>query len=79
MSLRMSPELRRSVERIAKRRKCAVSVVIREAVETFVEKEETTPTPYELIKDLIGSVHGGDPFRSTRNMGEELRAKRAAK
>lgn len=80
VSFRMPPELRRSVERIAKRRKCAASVVMREAVETFVKKEETAPTPYELSKDLIGSVKGGDP-KLSENMGrkftELLRARRA--
>lgn len=77
MSLRMSPELRRSVERIAKRRKCPVSVVVRDAVHSFVAREESGVTLYDSIKDLIGVVNGGDPGRSTRNMGEELRALRA--
>jgi predicted DNA-binding protein len=79
VSVRMSTELRRSVERIAKRRKCAASVVMREAVESFVEKEESGTSFYDAIKDLVGVVHGGDPGRSMRNMGEELRAKRAGR
>jgi hypothetical protein len=39
-------------------------------------KEETALTPYELVKDLIGVVHGGDPGRSTRRLSDVLKARR---
>jgi Arc/MetJ-type ribon-helix-helix transcriptional regulator len=81
MSLRMSPELRRSVERIAKRRKCSASVVVRDAVQTLVAREENPGSFYDSIKDLIGVVHGGDPKLSEntgRKFTEMLKA-RAAK
>jgi hypothetical protein len=73
MSLRMSPELRRSVERIAKRRKCAASVVMREAVETLVAREESGTSLYDSIKDLIGVVDSGDPTLS-ENTGRKFTA-----
>jgi predicted DNA-binding protein len=73
VSFRMPPELRRSVERIAKRRKCAASVVMREAVETFVGKEEAGGSFYDAVKDLIGVVDGGDPTLS-ENTGRKFTA-----
>ena len=80
VTLRLDQELRRRVERIAKRKKCATSAVLREAIQVFVEKEETALTPYELVKDIIGSVQGGDP-KLSENMGrkftEMLQARRA--
>jgi predicted DNA-binding protein len=79
VTLRLDPELRKRVNRIAKRKKCAASVVMREAIETWVTREESTGSFYDSIKDLIGVVEGGDPGRSTRRMGDELRAKRAGK
>jgi predicted DNA-binding protein len=79
VTLRLDQDLRKRVQRIAKRKKCAASVVMREAIETFVEKEESAGSFYDSIKDLIGVVAGGDPGRSSRRMGDELRAKRAGK
>jgi hypothetical protein len=53
---------------------------MREAIQKWVEKEETTLTPYELVKDIIGSVSGGDPKMSEnagRKFTELLQARRA--
>ncbi len=38
---------------------------MRQAIHEFVEREEAACRPYELMKDLIGIVNGGDPHRST--------------
>jgi predicted DNA-binding protein len=76
VTLRLNPALRQRVERIAKRKRCPTSVVLREAITNWVEKEETALTPYELVKDLIGVVHGGDPGRSTRRLTDVLKARR---
>lgn len=72
--------MRRRVEQVARRRKCAASVVIRDAVSAYVEKEVPKLTPYELAKDFIGSVEGGDPKLSEntgRRFAEQLRTKAA--
>jgi hypothetical protein len=74
--LRLDPELRRRVTRIAKRKRTTTSEVLREAITTWVEREDNAPTPYESVKDLIGSVHGGDPGRSTRKLSDVLKARR---
>jgi predicted DNA-binding protein len=79
ITLRLDPELRRRVTRIAKRKRTTTSEVLREAITTWVEREDSAVTPYESIKDLIGSVKGGDPHRSTdmgKKFTELLRARR---
>lgn len=68
--------MRRRVARIARRRKTTTSTVLREAITSWVVREESAGSVYEQIKDLIGSVHGGDPKRSTRKLSEVLRARR---
>jgi predicted DNA-binding protein len=65
ITLRLDPDLRKRVARLAKRKRTTTSTVLREAITTFVEREETAPSVYDQIKDLIGSVHGGDPTLST--------------
>jgi len=71
ITLRIDPELRRRVDRIARRKKTSTSEVLREAIATWVEREDSAVTPYESIKDLIGTVKGGDPHRST-DMGKKF-------
>ena len=79
ITLRLDPEIRRRVTRIARRRKTTTSSVLREAISTWVAREENTVSAYESIKDLIGIVHGDDPNLST-DMGKKftqlLRARR---
>jgi len=79
ITLRLDPDTRRRVTRLARERRTTSSQILREAIVTFVEKEESAITPYEAIKDLIGSVHGGDPARSTdmgRKFTQLLKARR---
>ena len=64
ITFRLDPDIRRRVTRIAKRKRTTTSGVLREAITTWVAGEERALTPYESIKDLIGSVHGGDPTLS---------------
>ncbi len=54
---------------------------MREAIELFVKREESSVSLYDSVKDLIGVVEGGDPKLSEntgRKFTEMLRA-RAAK
>jgi predicted DNA-binding protein len=76
ITLRLDPELRRRIDRIARRKKTSTSQALREAITTWVQREDSGLTPYELAADLIGSVRGGDPARSTRNLSEVLKARR---
>ena len=64
--------------KIAERKRVSTSTVVREALEKYAAEQDPTPTPYELIKDLIGLGHGGDPLRSTdggRKFAEFLRSR----
>ena len=43
-----------------------MSEVIRQAIETWIERQEPTAAPYEAMVDLIGVVNGGKPERSVK-------------
>ena len=78
LTLRLDPELRRGLDQIAKRRKCTTSEVLRGAVARLVQEEKLRLTPYELMKDLIGTVEGGDPKLSEQT-GRRFRASLSAR
>jgi len=80
ITLRLDPELRRRVDRIARRKKTSTSQVLREAITTWVEREDSSGSFYDSIKDLVGCVGGGDPKLSEntgRRFTELLRARQA--
>jgi len=47
ITLRLDPDIRRRVTRIAKRKRTTTSSVLREAITTWVAREESTVSPYE--------------------------------
>jgi predicted DNA-binding protein len=65
VTLRLDKETRQRIARIARQRRLSTSQVIRAAIEAWVERQETTASPYEAMADLIGVVRGGNPERST--------------
>ena len=80
MTLRLDDQTKLQVGRIARRRGITRSQVVREAIEALVAKDETPVTAYDLMKDFIGVVHGGNPKRSEntgRQFTEMLRARRS--
>lgn len=79
LTLRLDKETRQRIARIARRKRVSASQVIREAIEAWVERQESTGSPYEMVADLIGVVHGGNPKRSTetgRRLAELLKGRR---
>jgi predicted DNA-binding protein len=64
LTLRLDEKTRQRIARIARRKKVSTSEVVRQAIEAWVDRQEPVTTPYELMKDLIGVVHGGNPKRS---------------
>ncbi len=74
MALRLDDQTRRRITRLAARRGTTRSALVREAIAALVEKEErqSAARPHDLVKDLLGSVHGGDPDRST-DVGQKVR------
>lgn len=74
MALRLDDQTRRRIARLAARRGTTRSALVREAIAALVEKEErrAAARPHDLVKDLLGSVRGGDPDRST-DAGKKVR------
>jgi predicted DNA-binding protein len=80
LTLRINDEIRQRIARIARRKGVSTSEVVREAIETFVERQETKETPQEKMADLIGVVRGGRPDRSAqtgRQLTELLKNRRS--
>jgi replication-associated recombination protein RarA len=65
LTIRFDVATRERIAREAKRKKVPVSDIVRDAVESYFSKKESTETFYDQISDLIGTVRGGDPNRST--------------
>jgi predicted DNA-binding protein len=63
VTLRVDKETRQRIARIARRKQVSASEVIRQAIETWIEEQEAG-SPYEMVSDLIGIVHGGNRKRS---------------
>jgi len=68
MTLRLDRTTRVRLDAAAKRRGLTPSGAARLALESWLKAEDAmvAVSPYEEIKDLVGSVKGGDPSRSTR-------------
>ena len=65
--------------RIAERKRVSASAVIREAIELWIDQQETKEAPFEAMSDLIGVVRGGRPDRSVqtgRQFAELLKTRR---
>jgi len=74
IALRLDERTRRRIARLAARRGTTRSALVREAITALVEKEERQAAlrPHDIVKDVVGSVHGGDPDRST-DVGRKVR------
>jgi hypothetical protein len=68
MTIRVDRAFRRRLQAAARRRSVTPSAATRMALEGWVAAEErqAQARPFEALADLIGSVHGGDPARSSR-------------
>jgi predicted DNA-binding protein len=71
ITLRLDPEIRRRVARIARQRRTTTSKVLREAITSWVAREDAGETVYDRVADLIGAVHGGDP-KLSENTGRKF-------
>ena len=80
-ALRIDIETRAKLARLAKRLGVTRSDLVRDAIAARVREEERRleSRPYDLVRDLLGSVHGGDPGRSSlvgRKVARKLRERR---
>ena len=67
--MRLDRETQMLIRQIARVRKKSASEVMREAIKESLQRQK--PTPHELMKDLIGSIHGGDP-KLSENTGRRF-------
>jgi hypothetical protein len=61
LTLRLDEKTRKRIVRIARRKQVSTSEVVRQAIEAWVDRHEPVTSPYEVVKDLLGVVHGGNP------------------
>jgi len=82
VTLRVDKETRQRVARIARRKQVSAPEAIREAIETWIEEQEPAGSPYEMVSDLIGIVHGGNRKRSVgagRQLAALLKSRRGSR
>jgi putative intracellular protease/amidase len=61
LTLRLDEKTRKRIVRIARRKQVSTSEVVRQAIEAWVDRQEPVTSPYEVVKDLLGIVHGRNP------------------
>jgi predicted DNA-binding protein len=75
LTVRVDVKTERLLQRLARKRGRTKSEVIRDAIGVLarqVEAQEAKEHPYEKLRDLIGSIHGGPTDLSGRT-GEAFR------
>ena len=66
LTLRLDEKTRKRIARIARRKRLSTSEVVRQAIEAWAEQHAPVTSPYEVVKDLLGVVHGGNPKGSVQ-------------
>lgn len=80
ISVRVDPRTRQRFRRLARRKRVSTSHAIRQAINDWMERQETEEPFSDKAARLIGIVHGGDPKRSTdggRKFAAFLKARRS--
>jgi hypothetical protein len=80
LTLRLDAKTRKRIERIARRKQLSTSEVVRQAIEAWADRQEPVTSPYDLLSDLVGVVHGGNSGRSEqtgRHFTRLLKARRS--
>jgi hypothetical protein len=74
LSVRLDPETRKLLARLARTRRLSRSEVIRRGIRLLAAQDPATlqSNPYEQLRHLIGRVSGGPPNLSERT-GERFR------
>jgi RNA polymerase-interacting CarD/CdnL/TRCF family regulator len=71
LTVRLDRKTKALVHRIARERRLTASEVVRQALEALKPGDATSA--YELVKDLVGCVHGGER-RSSEQTGRRFAA-----
>ena len=80
LTLRLDEKTRKRIARIARRKRLSTSEVVRQAIEAWAERHEPVTSPYEVVKDLLGVVHGGSPkgsLQTGRRFAKLLKQRRS--
>jgi predicted DNA-binding protein len=80
LTLRLDPKTRQRLERIARRKQLSKSEIVRQAIDAWADRQEPVASPYEVLADLIGVVHGGKAKRSAqtgRSFAQLLKKRRS--
>jgi Arc/MetJ-type ribon-helix-helix transcriptional regulator len=68
-AVRLDPQTRSRLARVARRNRQTVSEAIRQAITLLIQTDDSRSRqlgPYVALADLLGVVRGGDRERSTR-------------
>lgn len=72
-SVRLDPEIKVLIQRLAKQSGLTKSQIIREALLAFAERRQSkSPRPYDAIKHLVGSANSGG-LALSENTGDKFR------
>ena len=71
VAIRLDKVTRQRIARIARAKRKSASQVMREAIETGLQKQEAPMRPYDLMAGLIGVVHSGDS-KGSEDMGRKF-------
>lgn len=66
MSLRLDEKTRRRMSRIARGKRMTTSEAVRDAIESWMEREAPSGSPYQAVSDLLGVVRGRNRRRSVK-------------
>ena len=66
LTLRLDEKTRKRIARIARGKQVSTSEVVRQAIAAWADRHEHVTSPYKVVADLIGIVHGGNPRRSAQ-------------
>lgn len=75
LTVRIDPKTERLIQRLARKRGRSKSEVIRDAIDILAkhaQEQEKTESPFEAVRDLVGSVRGGPSDLSERT-GDRFR------
>jgi Arc/MetJ-type ribon-helix-helix transcriptional regulator len=75
LTVRVDHKTERLIQRLARKGGRSKSEVIRDAIDILAKRaqeQEKTERPYEAVRDLIGSVHGG-PSNLSERTGDRFR------
>ena len=72
VTVRLDAKTKHLIASAARRKGISKSEVIRRALSSWSDLWEQSDSPYDLLKDLLGVVNGGNPRRSEKS-GKQFR------